>query len=163
MKMRFCKVRDVKTPIRGTLKSAGLDFFVPNDWNKVVTLAPGQDVLIPSGIKMEIPKGFMLMAADKSGIATSFQACRLAGIKPKESNLDTCLIIGAKIIDEDYQGEIHIHIINVGPNRVTITPGMKLTQFILVPVLYAELEEVQECNLFNDVTERGNGAFGSTN
>lgn len=163
MKMKFCKVRDVKTPVRGTAKSAGLDFFVPNDLNKTITLAPGQDALIPSGIKAELPKNYMLMAADKSGIATSFQACRLAGKEPKESNLATCLIVGAKIVDEDFQGEIHIHVINVGADRVTIKPGMKLAQFILVPVLYAELEEVAECNLFAEVSERGEGSFGSTN
>lgn len=159
--MRYSKVRDVKSPERGTSKSAGIDFFVPND-SDIINLMPGQDVLIPSGIKAELPEGYMLMAADKSGIATSALAKSRAGMKTDNSLL-SCLIIGAKIIDEDYQGEIHIHIINVGLSSVVITPGMKIAQFILVPVLYENMEEVPESELFNTETERGEGGFGSTN
>lgn len=158
--MKFAKVRDVRTPERGTPKSAGIDFFVPNDMDPIV-LAPGQDTLIPSGIKAKIPEGYMLMGADKSGIAASATAQARVGIKPKINSLSS-LIIGAKIVDEDYQGEIHIHVINVGRQSVTITPGMKLAQFILVPVSYDGLEEVFEENLFDRETARGEGAFGST-
>ena len=54
--MKFCKVRDVKSPVRGTGKAAGIDFFVPNfGGNKCFIVHPGTDLLIPSGIKMEIP------------------------------------------------------------------------------------------------------------
>ena len=70
--MKFAKIRNVKSPIRGTGKAAGIDFFVPNfGSNKGFIVNPGTDVLIPSGIKMEIPEGYMLMAADKSGVVTS--------------------------------------------------------------------------------------------
>ena len=48
--MKVAKVRDVKTPERGTDKSAGIDFFVPNDFIETV-LPPQRDMLIPSGIK----------------------------------------------------------------------------------------------------------------
>lgn len=159
--MKFCKVRDVKSPNRGTNKSAGLDFYVPYSYNTFI-LNPGMDVLIPSGIKMEIPKGYMLMAADKSGVVTSKQACIIARRAPKQNCLDSSIIIGAKIIDEDYQGEIHIHLVNIGKNKVCIKPGMKIAQFILVPVLYEGIEEVSESNLFKEISERGSGAFGST-
>ena len=54
--MKFCKIRNVKSPVRGTGKAAGIDFFVPNfGGNKGFIVNPGSDVLIPSGIKMEIP------------------------------------------------------------------------------------------------------------
>ena len=53
--MKFAKVRDVKSPVRGTAKSAGIDFFVPNDC-QVIKLFPQRDVLIPSGIKAAIPE-----------------------------------------------------------------------------------------------------------
>lgn len=39
---------------------------------------------------------------------------------------------------------------------------MKIAQFILVPVLYEDIEEVSESNLFKEISERGSGAFGST-
>lgn len=161
--MKFCKIRNVKSPVRGTSKAAGIDFFVPNFGdNKDFIVSPGTDVLIPSGIKMEIPEGYMLMAADKSGVVTSKWACLGAGRAPKPTAFESIVILGAKIIDEDYQGEIHIHIINVGSTKVHIKPGMKIAQFILVPVSYEGLEEVTEAELFSRSSERGDGALGST-
>lgn len=159
--MKFCKVRDVKSPERGTPGSAGIDFFVPNDFAPA-SVRPQHDLLIPSGIKMNIPHGFMLLGVDKSGIATSVSACLRAGRTPKAGSFNSSVIIGAKLIDEDYQGEIHIHIINVGQELIHIRPGMKIAQFVLVPVNYESLEETTEFLLFNEVTERGKGGFGST-
>lgn len=161
--MKFCKVRDVKSPVRGTSKAAGIDFFVPNfNNNKGFIVNPGTDLLIPSGIKMEIPEGYMLMAADKSGVVTSKWASLGAGRMPKPEAFESIVILGAKIIDEDYHGEIHIHIVNVGKAKVHIKPGMKIAQFILVPVSYEELKEVPEAELFSKPSERADGAFGST-
>lgn len=161
--MKFAKVRDVTSPVRGTSKAAGIDFFVPNGGNNEgFILRPGADVLIPSGIKMNIPEGYMLMAADKSGVVTSACASIGAGRKPKPEAFESIVILGAKIVDEDYQGEIHIHLINVGLTKVRIKPGMKIAQFILVPVSYEGLEEVPESELFSESSERGDGAFGST-
>lgn len=159
--MKFAKVRDVKSPVRGTAKSAGIDFFVPNDCMPF-RLFPQCDILIPSGIKANIPENMMLMAAEKSGIVTSAEAVTRAGRTPKDSAYNSVIVIGAKIIDEDYQGEIHIHLVNVGREIVTINPGTKIAQFILVPVSYDELEEVPENELFTNSTERGEGGFGST-
>lgn len=161
--MRFSKVRNVKTPTRGTSKSAGIDFFVPNfTGSKGFIIGPGMDLLIPSGIKAEIPEGYMLMAADKSGVVASKWAQLRSGRTPKAEAFESIIILGAKIIDEDYQGEIYIHIINVGRSKVHIKPGMKLAQFILVPVSYENLEEVPEATLFSRSSERGDGALGST-
>lgn len=158
--MKFCKVRDVKSPERGTGKAAGIDFFVPNNFNAMIS--SHDDLLIPSGIKAEIPEGYMLMAADKSGVVTTCIACYKAGRTPKEDAFESPVIIGAKIVDEDYQGEIHIHLINLGDEAVYIEPGMKIAQFILVPVSYEGLEEVSEAELFSRSSERGDGALGST-
>ncbi len=161
--MKFCKIRNVKSPVRGTGKAAGIDFFVPNfGGNKGFIVNPGTDLLIPSGIKMEIPEGYMLMAADKSGVVTSKWACLGAGRTPKAEAFESIVILGAKIVDEDYQGEIHIHVVNVGRAKVHIKPGMKIAQFILVPVSYEGLEEVSEAELFSRSSERGDGALGST-
>lgn len=159
--MKIAKVRDVKTPVRGTNKSAGIDFFVPNDF-KPVTLSPHYDLLIPSGIKANVPEGYMLMAAEKSGVTTSRLAAIRAARTPKKEAFETVTVLGAKIVDEDYQGEIHIHIINVGSEPVVIKPGTKIAQFILVPVSYAKIEEVPENELYSEISDRGEGGFGST-
>ncbi len=158
--MKILKVRNVKTPVRGTSLSAGIDFFVPNDFT-AKTLLPHEDMLIPTGIKAKFADNLMLMAAEKSGVVTSKQAVMNAEREPKPEAFDSIVILGAKIVDADYQGEIHMHVINVGRYPVTIKPGFKLAQFILVPVEYDSIEEVStEAELFNESTERGDGAFG---
>jgi dUTP pyrophosphatase len=157
--MKFAKVRDVKSPVRGTEKSAGIDFFVPNDFNQI-KLFPQTDLLIPSGIKANVPEGYMLMAAEKSGVVTSVDALIRANRPAKPGAYNTIVTVGAKIVDQDYQGEIHIHLVNVGHEPVLIKPGTKIAQFILVPVSYAQLEEVAEAVLFTETTSRGDGGFG---
>ena len=144
--MKILKVRDVKTPNRGTSESAGIDLFVPNDFDTVL-LGPNESILIPSGIKANVPEGHALIAFNKSGIA----------VKKK-------MLVGACVIDEDYQGEIHIDLKNVGSEAVGIEPGDKIIQLLCIPVNYVPVEEVEsEDELFSGlVTDRGAGGFGST-
>lgn len=144
--MKILKTRDVKTPTRGTAQSAGLDFYVPNDFPGTHYLATSQSLNIPSGIKANVPEGYALIVMNKSGVA-----------------LKKGLQVGACVVDEDYQGEIHLHVTNVGDEVAEIKPGEKLVQMLLIPVLYAEVEEVhKEEDLFDVETERGSGGFGST-
>lgn len=157
--MKITKIRDVKTPTRGTELSAGLDFYVPNGFK--ATLLGGDDVLIPSGIKVLIPHGYALIAHNRSSIATSTRALRYAGLEGKPNSTRGSVVVGACVVDEDYQGEIFIHLINNGRCAETISAGMKVAQFILVPVRYEDVEVVEE--LFNEASERGDGGFGSTN
>lgn len=160
--MKVLKVRDVKTPVRGHATDAGIDFFVPEDFDQIVPAHT--DVLIPSGIKAELPKGYMLMAANKSGVVTSRTASIECRGKAKDDAFDSSLILGACIVDEPYQGEIHIHMINTGKFQVHIKPGMKIAQFILVPVSYEDVEVVEsEDDIFKTKSDRGDGGFGSTN
>jgi dUTP pyrophosphatase len=140
--MLIKKIREVKTPSRGTSKSAGLDFFVPDDFEKS-KVWPGKAILIPSGIKAQVPEGYALIAFNKSGVAT------------KEG-----LVVGACVVDEDYEGEIHLHMINVGDKVVDIVPGQKLTQFILIQINYSDVQVVQEFPTRH--SERGSRGFGST-
>lgn len=149
--MKISKVRDVKTPTRGTSKSAGIDFYIPNDWhmpnnkNECFFLFPGYDVIIPSGIKVQVPENMALIGFNKSGIATKSK-----------------LQIGACVIDEDYQGEIHLHLFNLGRYVVELHRGDKIAQFILLPMSYDSILVVPEDELFNEESERGEGKFGST-
>lgn len=142
--MRISKIREVKTPTRGTSQSAGIDFYVPNDFEETA-LAPGENAFIPSGIKVDVPSGHALIAFNKSGVA-----------------LKKSLFIGACVVDEDYQGEVHLHVVNVGTDATQILPGEKLVQLVLVPVFYDTIEVVDEGQLFSAVTDRGTGGFGST-
>jgi len=181
-KIKFLKTREVKLPTRGTPMSAGIDFYVPTfnrefiealkeknpkilfeEGDTKILLGPGERILIPSGIKAEIPKGHALILFNKSGVSSKF-------------GLD----ILACVIDEDYQGEIHINIVNTSDyfNNVEffqghymgnmnkecqciIEGGDKIVQGLLIPVLYSDIEEVT--TIHNIKTERGEDGFGSTN
>ena len=143
--MQVSKVRNVKTPTRGTVASAGLDFYVPSDKDFIFEVFPGKAAFIPSGIKANVPKGHALIAFNKSGVA-----------------LKKHLAVGACVVDEDYQGEIHLHVYNFGDEVAKIQPGEKLVQMVLLPVNYASVEVVSEDQLFSEETDRGAGGFGST-
>nr|DAH10936.1 MAG TPA: dUTPase [Caudoviricetes sp.] len=142
--MKFCKIRDVKSPCRGHATDAGIDFFVPNDFSATV-LPPHQSINIPSGIKASIPAGHALIAFNKSGVA-----------------LKKGFDVGASVVDESYQGEIHLHLTNTSEHYINVEPGEKIVQFILLPVNYEMPEEVAEDDLFESKSERGEGGFGST-
>ena len=144
--MKFAKIRDVKTPTRGTDGSAGIDFYVPNDYpNSLRRIEPGDRYFIPSGIKANVPEGYALIAFNKSGVA-----------------LKKGLMVGASVVDSDYQGEIHLHLVNVSDTFTRIEAGEKLVQFLLVPVNHCKVEIVDEPELFEEETSRGSGGFGST-
>lgn len=145
--LKIARTRNVKMPTRGTSGSAGIDFYVPNDYpESLCTIMPGERFFIPSGIKAKVPEGYALIAFNKSGVA-----------------LKKGLVTGASVVDSDYEGEIHIHLINVGTKPAAIEPGEKLVQFLLTPISHCLVEEVAEDSLFtNSISERGTGGFGST-
>lgn len=143
--LEYVRIGDVKQPNRGTSQSAGLDFFIPNDFTEIY-LEPNKDILIPSGIHVKFPPGFALIAKNKSGISSKLK-----------------LIIGAAVIDADYHGQVHIHIMNVGTEKVLLSPGMKITQFLLMPIEIPELIEKNSLDeMYQEISERGTGGFGST-
>lgn len=137
------KVREVKTPTRGTPGSAGLDFYIPEGIS--ASVPANGDICIPSGIRVDVPKGYAFVAHNKSGVA----------LKKK-------LSVGACVVDEDYQGEIHLHLFNVGEEPVKLEEGEKIVQFLLLPVKYPTVTVVPDKELFYSTTKRGAGGFGST-
>lgn len=144
--LKYYKLRAVKSPTRGTSKSAGIDFYIPSDFGKV-ELSRGHSISIPSGLKVKVPEGYTLVMFNKSGVA-----------------LKKGLQVGACVIDEDYQGEVHLHVTNTGTPIAKLLPGDKLVQGLLIPVSYAEMQEVGSAKEMygGEITERGTGGFGST-
>ena len=142
--MKISKIRDVKTPTRANSTDAGIDFFVPND-QQPICISPGHSCFIPSGVKVNCPKGYALIAFNKSGIAV------------KKS-----LHVGACVVDNGYQGEVHINLTNVGQDNITIEPGDKIVQFVLLPLGDPGLIELEEDELYETESSRGDGGFGST-
>lgn len=170
-KIKFARIRDVKFPTRGTSNSAGMDFYIPkldkhlavafNSKNsgidfgeKGFTIKPQQSVLLPTGIKANfheyaesIGKKLMLVVKNKSGVGSKRLLTKLA-----------------EVIDQDYQGEIFINLVNTGSAPQSFEWGCEksIAQLILQEYLAPEMEEVSENDLWKTETERGEGSRGST-
>jgi len=164
--LKFSKIRDVKTPIRAHASDSGIDFFIPkfdfdfeqrfneieqnknNEINKdtrKIILKPNEGILIPAGIKINLPAGYDMVIHDKSGVASKLG-----------------LLVGSKVIDESYQGEIHINLWNVSNELVTIKEDQKIVQGIIRKVNTMGLQEVPENKLYTEKSERAEAGFGST-
>lgn len=167
--IKFAKIRDVKSPVRGTEKSAGIDFFVPSmdekfcddlfNANKkrinkeyvfvykTIILNPQEKIIIPSGIKVNFDNiiTMALVAHNKSGVGANKGLSFLA-----------------HVVDQDYQAEIFISLINNSNKPQSICEGEKIIQFLLVPVFFPEIIEVEESELYSSTSQRGTGALGST-
>jgi dUTPase len=122
--------------------------FDENEGKCYIPLAPMQRVNIPSGIycKME-EEGRALIAHNKSGVASKMG-----------------LVFGAQVVDYEYQGEIHINVINTSSKLVRVYEGDKLMQFVEMPIFTSEIREVDRFpDLFPEgETSRADGGFGST-
>lgn len=167
--LKIQKIRNVKTPTRAHSTDAGIDFYVPSNLTmdnmqrstkltsfpinailnligdiESITIKPNESVLIPSGIKVAVPDNFALIMFNKSGIAT-------------KQHLDT----GACVIDSGYRDEIHLHLVNTSDKLITIYPGDKIIQGIVLPISTCVPELVEDINALGE-TDRGLGGFGST-
>ena len=130
-----------KLPTYGTEYAAGCDLYAAI--NESIILNPGETKLIPTGLGMEIPTGLVGLIFARSGISIK------RGLAPANK-------VG--VIDSDYRGEIMVAIYNQSSEIQTIEKNERIAQFVLVPYVKAEFEEVGSL----DETIRGEGGFGST-
>ena len=153
MNLKVYKVRkDAKLPTRAYISDAGMDvYYCPNSdklapliAEEGIPVSPRNSVVMPTGIKVEVPFGHMLEIKNKSGIASKKQ-----------------LIVGACVVDPGYNGELFVNLQNIGLTTQYIQPGDKIAQAVLVPVVHCGIEEVYEDNLNRNML-RGEGGFGST-
>lgn len=129
-------------PSYGSLLSAGAD--VCAHLKQELVLKAGASALIPTGLKVEIPKGYEIQVRPRSGMALKYQV----------TVLNT-----PGTIDADYRGEICVILINHGNEDFIIEPGMRIAQLILAPVIQARFVECEEELA---TTTRGSGGFGHT-
>lgn len=116
---------------------AGMDVYAIED----VVLWPNEPVGVPTGISMELPKGYVALIWDKSGLALKEGIKTMAGVG-----------------DSNYRGEYKIVLLNTTNQYYYVKKGQKIAQILIQPIMKAEIEEVSE--LSN--TTRGKGGFGST-
>ncbi|MGH2612678.1 MAG: dUTP diphosphatase [Rhabdochlamydiaceae bacterium] len=108
-----------------------------------IVIAAGDSALIPTGLTVAIPEGYEIQVRPRSGLA----------FKNKITVLNT-----PGTIDADYRGKIGVILINHGQEPFTVTPGMRIAQLVLAPVVQANF--ILEATL--TATSRGEGGFGHT-
>jgi len=127
---------DAKLPLYGHKGDAGMDLFSSMEY----VLQKSEVFAVPTGISVEIPKGYVGLIWDKSGVSLK-GAHRLAGV-----------------VDAGYRGEIKVVMVNLGKDPFVIDKGMKIAQLLIQPVVEAEVVEVEDL----EDSSRGEGGFGST-
>lgn len=132
---------DLPLPGYESASAAGMD--IRAALSEPIILAPGERLLIPTGLQMALPEGYEAQVRPRSGLAIR------NGIT---------MLNSPGTIDADYRGEVKVIAINHGKEEFTINHGDRIAQMVIAPVVQLQVEEVESL----DETERGAGGFGST-
>ena len=142
---------------------AGMDIYSPDEY----TIAPGETIIIPTGIKVAIPEGYAILIQPRSGQSakTKLRIANTPGLIDAGYRDEIGVIvenIEPPFKDIDYEfddkGEIHIKSILHG-EAYTIAPGQRFAQMRLVQVPKAEFVQVESVG---EIGEDRGGGFGST-
>lgn len=123
-------------PSRAHKTDAGLDLRTP----KAVTVPAYESAVIDTGVHVQLPPECAGLIVSKSGLNVRHD------------------ITSTGLIDEGYTGSIVVKLYNNSGEDYRIEVGDKITQLVVIPVIYEPLEQVSAFN----PTERGNSGFGST-
>jgi dUTP pyrophosphatase len=141
LKILDARMRD-QLPAYATTGSAGLDLRACLD--EPLKLKPGETALVPTGLAIHVgDPGYAAVILPRSGLG-------------HKHGIVLGNLVG--LIDSDYQGQLMISTWNRGQTEFTLNPMERLAQLVIVPVVQAEF------NIVDDFTEseRGAGGFGST-
>lgn len=123
-------------PVRAHSTDAGMDIRS----RETKTIFPHSAEVFHTGVHIELPRGYAGILVSKSGLNTMND------------------IVSTGLIDEGYSGEIVVKLYNHGDNHYKVRAGDKISQLVIVPVLYEQVEIVDEIS----GGERGDKGFGST-
>lgn len=127
-------------PTYGSKCAAGMDLYSSDTYS----IAPGETVLVHTGISMEIPDGYFGAIYPRSGLATK-RGLRLANC------------VG--VVDSDYRGEIMVALYNDSTETQSVELRDRIAQMVIQPYERPQIFDV--VNELSD-TERGSGGFGHT-
>jgi dUTP pyrophosphatase len=138
---RKAGTEDVPLPAYASVGASGLDLSAAVEGE--VTVAPGQIVLIPTGLYVAVPPGYEAQIRARSGLALRH---------------GLVIVNAPGTIDSDYRGEVGLIVGNIGPRPFTVCRGQRIAQMVIQPVTRVRVEVREEL----DATARGAGGFGHT-
>jgi dUTP pyrophosphatase len=134
--------KEFPLPTHATAGSAGMDLRACID--APLELAPGATSLIPTGLSIYIEDPTLAaMLLPRSGLG-------------HKNGIVLGNLVG--LIDSDYQGPLMVSVWNRGSSAFTITPGDRIAQMVMVPVVQVEFDVVEDFS----ASKRGGGGFGSS-
>jgi len=137
---RLAHARDLPLPDYATAGSAGMDLRAALEVGR--DLAPGERMLVPTGLRIALEPGYEAQVRPRSGLA----------LKQGVTVLNT-----PGTIDADYRGEIGVVLVNLSRDPVTVNRGDRIAQLVVAPVARVTWNETAVGE-----TDRGTGGFGST-
>lgn len=142
IKVNIKKLNDgAIVPKYGSEFAAGADLYACIDEDR--TIPPQATVVIPTGIAVELPVGYVGLIYARSGLASK------KGLAPANK-------VG--VVDCDYRGEVKVALYNHSQTAQTVSAGERIAQFVITPYVTASFIESEALS----DTVRGNGGFGST-
>lgn len=138
--------RSLPLPAYETPGAAGADIranLPPDQRDAGITLHPMQRLIVPTGLRVEIPEGFEMQIRPRSGLALKH------GITLPNT---------PGTIDSDYRGPLGVALVNLGADPYTVQHGDRIAQMIVAPVVQVRMVVVEALG----ETARGAGGFGST-
>ena len=161
MILRFATAHDnVFLPKRANASDAGLDVYFSPDVSKgehdsvknmkkgSMVVHPGKTMKFRTGLKFEIPHGYMLQVMDRSSVSYKRE-----------------LKVGGGVLDSGYAGEVCVILHNLGNSPQLVEPGEKIAQLVLVPIIHFDPALTDESELYQRtvaMSDRGESGFGST-
>jgi dUTP pyrophosphatase len=130
-------------PHYATPDSAGMDLRAALPEGEPVTLGPLERALVPTGLRIAVPRGYEAQIRPRSGLAYKH---------------GVTVLNSPGTIDSDYTGEWKVLLVNLSNEPFTIRRGERIAQAVVAAHATVEVEEVDAL----DETERGAGGFGST-
>ena len=140
---RLPHAEGLELPAYATALSAGVDLRAAIPPEDPLIIAPGERVLVPTGLQIALPPGYEAQVRPRSGLAWRH---------------GLTVLNSPGTIDADYRGEIKVILINLGQEPFVLQRGERIAQMVIAPhvqVLWQEAEELA-------MTERGGGGFGHT-
>lgn len=138
----ICNTNPGNEPVYQSEGSSGAD--LKADIRTSLTLKPGERILVPTGIKLQIPKGYEAQVRPRSGLAVKY---------------GVTVLNTPGTIDADYRGEVKVMLINLGDSDFIVNPGDRIAQIVFAKVervFFIVSQKTMESTL------RGEGGFGST-
>ena len=140
---RMAHADGLDLPSHETSASAGLDLRAAVPENEPLVLDPGEQALLPTGLKIALPKGYEGQVRPRSGLAHRH---------------GVTVLNSPGTIDADYRGEVKVMLINHGADAFAIERGMRIAQLVVAQHAHVSWDEQDTL----EETVRGADGFGST-